>query len=154
MTRAQQRWRQGQQKERMYQVGDQVWLDGRNIRTYHPTAKLAPKRHGPFKITRVLSAITYQLELPVKWKLHPVFHVDLLMPYRETVFHSVNYDKPPPDLINGEEEYKVEHVVSSQHHGRGGHIQYLVKWKGYPDLENQWVDWCNMGNAEGTIAEF
>ena len=57
MTQAQQRWRQKQQKERMYQVGDHVWLDGCNIKTYHPTAKLAPKRHGPFKITRVLSAI-------------------------------------------------------------------------------------------------
>ena len=113
MTQAQQRWCQGQQKERTYQVGDYVWLDGRNIKTYHPTAKLAPKRHGPFKITRVLSTITYQLELPIKWKLHPVFHVDLLMPYCETDFHGVNYDKPPPDLINGEEEYEVERVVSS-----------------------------------------
>ena len=108
MKQAQQKWCQKQQKECAYPVGDYVWLDGRNIKTYHLTAKLALKRHGPFKITRALSAITYQLELPVKWKLHPVFHVDLLTPYRETNFHGVNYDKPPPDLINREEEYEVE----------------------------------------------
>ena len=113
MEQVQQRWRQRQQKECMYQVGDYVWLEGRNIKTYHLTAKLAPKRHGPFKITKVLSAITYQLELPIKWKLHPVFHVDLLTPYWETTFHGVNYDKPPPDLIDGEEEYKIERVVGS-----------------------------------------
>ena len=81
MTWVQQRWRQGQQKERTYQVGDYVWLDGCNIKMYHLTTKLVPKRHDPFKITRVLSTIMYQLELPIKWKLHPVFHVDLLTPY-------------------------------------------------------------------------
>ena len=113
MEQVQQRWCHRQQKECTYQEGDYVWLDGRNIKMYHPTAKLVPKRHSPFKITRVLSAITYQLELPIKWKLHPVFHVDLLTPYQETVFHSVNYDKPPPDLIDREEEYEVERVVSS-----------------------------------------
>ena len=113
MEQAQRKWHQRQQKECTYQVGDYIWLDGCNIKMYHLTAKLAPKRHGPFKITRVLSAITYQLELPVKWKLHPVFHVDLLTPYCETMFHGVNYDKPPPDLINREEEYEVECVVNS-----------------------------------------
>ena len=69
-----------------------------------------------------------------------MFHVDLLTPYQETAFHGANYDKPPPDLIDGEEEYEVERVVSSRCHGRGGHIEYLVKWKGYPDVENQWID--------------
>ena len=154
MEQAQQRWHQKQQKECMYQEGDYILLDGCNVKMYHLTAKLALKRHGPFKITKVLSAIMYQLELPVKWKLHPMFHVDLLTPYRETVFHSANYNKPPPDLIDGEEEYKVEHVVSSQHHGSGGHIQYLVKWKGYPDAENQWINQHDMGHAEEAIAEF
>jgi hypothetical protein len=68
-----------------------------------------------------------------------VFHVDLLTPYRETEFHGVNYDKPPPDLINGEEEYEVERIVASRRFGRGCKLQYLIKWKGYPDAENQWV---------------
>jgi hypothetical protein len=81
---------------------------------FHPAAKLVPKRHGPFPVVRVLSPITYELRLPVQWKLHPVFHVDLLTPYRETEFHGANYDKPPPDLINGEEEYKVERIVASR----------------------------------------
>ena len=48
----------------------------------------------------------------------------------------------------------MEHVVSSQCHGRGGHIQYLVKWKGYLDSENQWINWRDMGNTEEAIAEF
>jgi hypothetical protein len=140
MIKAQQGWERRRHTTPMFQTGDQVWLDGRNIKMFHPAAKLAPKRHGPFPIIRVLSPITYELRLPVQWKLHPVFHVDLLTPYHETEFHGTNYNKPPPDLIDGEEEYKVEQIVASRCFGQGCKLQYLVKWKGYPDVENQWVN--------------
>jgi hypothetical protein len=153
MIKAQQGWERRKRTAPTFQTGDQVWLDGRNIKTFHPTAKLAPKRHGPFPIIRVLSPITYELRLPVQWKLHPVFHVDLLTPYRETEFHGANYDKPPPDLIDGEEEYEVERIVASRRFGRGHKLQYLVKWKGYPDAENQWVAKEDVF-AEEAIKEF
>ena len=68
------------QKQHVYQKGDQVCLDGCNIKTYHPTAKIAAKCHGPFPIQRVLSPINYQLMLPEQWKIHDMFHVDLLTP--------------------------------------------------------------------------
>jgi hypothetical protein len=139
MIKVQQGWEQRKRAAPTFQTGDQVWLDGHNIKMFHPTAKLVPKRHSPFPIIRVLLPITYELCLPVQWKLHPVFHVDLLTPYRKTEFHSTNYDKPPPDLIDGEEEYKVERIMASRRFGRGHKLQYLVKWKGYPDAENQWV---------------
>jgi hypothetical protein len=153
MIKVQQGWERRKRTAPTFQTGDQVWLDGCNIKTFHPTAKLAPKRHGPFPIIRVLLPITYELCLPVQWKLHPVFHVDLLTPYRETEFHSVNYDKPPPDLIDGEEEYEVERIVASRRFGRGHKLQYLVKWKGYPDAENQWVAKEDVF-AEDAIREF
>jgi hypothetical protein len=31
-------------------VGDKVWLEGTNVHTTHPKAKLAPQPHGPFKV--------------------------------------------------------------------------------------------------------
>jgi len=34
----------------LFKEGDLVWLEGTNIHTTHPKAKLAPKRHGPFKV--------------------------------------------------------------------------------------------------------
>ena len=60
---------------------------------------------------------------------------------------------PPPDLINGEEEYKVEEILDSRKHGRGRKVQYLVKWKGYPSLDNQWVNWDDM-HAKEVLAKF
>jgi hypothetical protein len=153
MIKVQQGWERRKHTVPMFQIGDQVWLDGCNIKMFHPTAKLVPKCHGPFPIVRVLSPITYELRLPVQWRLHPVFHVDLLTPYRETEFHGTNYDRPPPDLISGEEEYEVEQIVASRHFERGRKLQYLVKWKGYPDAENQWVAKEDVF-AEDAIKEF
>ena len=69
-----------------------------------------------------------------------MFHIDLLTPYKETNMHGPNFIKPPPDLINGEEEYEVETILDSRRWGRGRKLQYLVKWKGYSEAENQWVD--------------
>ena len=121
-------------------MGDKVWLEGRNLKSDRPSIKLAAKRYGPFKITKVLSPITYQLQLPLSWKIHDVFHIDLLTPYKETLMHRPNYLEPPPDLIDGEEEYKVEAILDLRKWGRGRKQQYLVKWKGYSKAENQWVD--------------
>ena len=153
MIKAQKRWEQARTKGRTYQEGDLVWLEGRNLHLDRPSVKLAPKRHGPFKIIKVLSTITYQLELPPSWKIHNVFHIDLLTPFNETDFHGPNFIRPPPDLIEGEEEYEVERILDSRRHGRGRKIQYLVKWKGYPDSDNQWVDWNDV-HADEALEQF
>src|ERR1700744_5972876 len=153
MIKVQKKWTKGKDQEQRYKIGDQVWLEGRNLRIDRPSVKLAPKRYGPFKIGKVLSPITYQLELPPQWKIHDVFHADLLTPYHETELHGPNFTRPPPDLIDGEEEYKVEEILQSRRFGRGCKVQYLVKWKGYPESENQWVDWDNL-HADEVIADF
>ena len=153
IIKAQKRWAQSKNPPRTYQDGDLVWLEGRNLHLDRPAIKLAPKRHGPFKVTRVLSPITYQLELPPQWKIHNVFHIDLLTPYHETDIHGAKFTQPPPDLVDGEEEYEVEEILDSRKHGRGRKVQYLVKWKGYPSSDNQWVNWDDM-HAEEALAEF
>src|SRR6202453_4887135 len=136
-----------------YNVGDQVWLEGKNLRINQPTHKLAPRRYGPFKVTQVMSPVNYLLELPTQWSIHPVFHIDLLMPYRETITHCANYQRPPLDLIDNEEEYEVEAVLDSRKFGRGRRLQYLIKWKGYPDSDNQWIDKDDV-SADDKVREF
>ena len=87
-----------------------------------------------------MSPISYRLELPHQWRIHPVFHTDLLTPYRKTKIHGENYQRPPPELIDNEEEFEVEAILDSRTFGRGRKLQYLVKWLGYPDSDNQWED--------------
>ena len=84
-----------------YQLGDKVWLEGRNLTTMHPTAKLAPRCYGPFLITHIISCTSYQLKLPPQWKVHNVFHATLLTPYKETTLNGSRNQEPAPELING-----------------------------------------------------
>jgi len=93
-----------------WMTGQQVWLDRKNLPLSYGTIKLAPRRYGPFTIDKVISPVAYRLELPVQWNIHPVFHASLLTPYIETNSHGPNFSRPPPDLIKGENEYKVETI--------------------------------------------
>jgi hypothetical protein len=88
-----------------FKKGQMVWLDSRHLKTnYHK--KMAPKRERPFKIEEVLGPVTYQLKLLESWRIHRVFHVTLLWPYRENEVYGENYIRPPPDIEEGEEVYK------------------------------------------------
>jgi hypothetical protein len=121
-----------------YSQGQHVWLEGKNLPISHGTIKLSPKRYGPFTITKLISPVASQLDLPVSWNIHPVFHNSLLTPYIETSAHGPNFMRPPPDLINGEAEYEVEAIRSHRHFGKNKRLQYLLKWKGYPEADNIW----------------
>ena len=152
MVKAQKSWVKHKDTPR-YQEGDLMWLEGCHLCTNQPTAKLAPKQHGPFPIVQVMSPINYRLKLPTQWSIHDVFHIDLLTPYRETDIHGSNYSRPAPDLIDNEEEYKVKKVLDTRQFGRGRKRQYLIKWKGYPDSDNEWVDHKDI-HAPEAIREF
>ena len=128
----------GEAPSPQFTVGDQVWLEGSHLKLPHQSTKLAPKRYGPFTITKQINPVTYQLILPATWQIHPVFHASLLSPYVETDAHGPNYSRPPPDLIGGEEFYEVEQIRGHRRHGHSRMLQYLIKWKGSPESDNTW----------------
>src|SRR6266481_2204264 len=121
-----------------YKPGQQVWLDATHLRLPHQKAKLTPRCLGLFKIIKEISPVAYRLALLANWRIHDVFHASLLNPYHETNAHGPNFTRPPPDLIEGEEEYEVERIVAHWVFGRSKHLQYLIKWKGYPESDNSW----------------
>jgi hypothetical protein len=121
-----------------YKVGAQVWLEAVNLKIKHQKTKLAPKRYGPFTMEKEVSPVAYQLHLLASWGIHNVFHASLLLPYYETDAHSPNFSHLLPDLIDGEEEYEVECIISHRQHGWSKQLQYLIKWVGYPNHNNTW----------------
>jgi len=122
----------------LFKLGDKVWLESKHLALPHQSKKLAPKRVGPFCITQVISLVAFRLDLPPSWRIHDVFHASLLVPYHETPAYGPNFIKPPPDLIDGEEEYEVEAVLNHCMFGCRCQLQYLIKWKGYPHSDNMW----------------
>jgi hypothetical protein len=101
----------------LYQKGQKVWIEGTNLKTTHPTTKLQAKCFGPFKITKVISPVTYRVQLPAQWKVHNAFHASLLHPHKAMELYGETFTKPPPDLITGQEEWEVENVLASRCQG-------------------------------------
>jgi|ERR1700722_3639391 len=116
-----------------FAIGSQVWLDGRNVNTNEPSAKLKDKRYGSFKIISKPGTYTYKLQFPQTWRLHLVFHISLLSRYKK-LLPERKLVPPPPVEVEGIEQFNVEEILDSQiHHEK---LQYLVKWKGYLSNEN------------------
>jgi len=91
------------------EVGDLVMLNAMNIHTKRPSKKLSPKLYGPFKVLEKKGSRAYKLEILPRWKIHPLFHVSLLEPYRAS--NRPNREQPPRDP----EEISVRYGA-----GRGG----------------------------------
>jgi hypothetical protein len=70
--------------ELQYRMGQKVWLEAKNLPLQYGSPKLTPRHHGPFQIIKDISLVTYQLDLPHQWNIHPVFHASLLTPFIET----------------------------------------------------------------------
>jgi len=59
-------------------VGDNMWLENKNIQLNRPSKKLDNKRYRSFRISKDISLEAFQLELPEGWAIHNVFNEDLL----------------------------------------------------------------------------
>jgi len=59
-------------------IGDNVWLENKNIHLNQPSKKLDNKRYRPFRISKNISLGIFQLKLPEEWMIHNVFNKDLL----------------------------------------------------------------------------
>jgi hypothetical protein len=150
-----------------FKVGDKVMLSTRNIRLKRGmgTTKFLPQWVGPFAVTKVVNAVAYKLELPPSMRVHPVFHVSLLKPYRFDPQGRVQ--PPPPPLVLTDEdgdifevaaildhrEYKVRGGKPSTHPHRPAKpaktsMRYLISWKGYGPEHNTWEPAKNLTGCQ------
>jgi hypothetical protein len=72
--------------------------------------------------------------------------------YKETEVHGPNFTFPSPDLIDGEEEFEIEAIIS--HRKLWNKLQYLVSWKGYPSSDNSWLPEKDLTNAKEILKTY
>lgn len=140
-----------------YRVGDEVFLDTRNITTSRPIEKLDCKFIGPFRVIKIINSHAYKLQLPFEYeKLHNVFHTSLLRPAPTNPLPGQVNPPPPPIALDesGEKLYAIEAILDSKRGKNKKNFQYLILWRGY-DSENQtWEPLKNVVNASASIKEF
>ena len=118
-----------------YAIDDMVWLSGRNIRTARPSKKLDYKYYGPYRIVDAIGEQAYRLSLPEGTKIHPVFHVSLLEPYKAGEDRSDAGALPL--RVPSDDDLVVGKVLDSKLHY--GKLKYLVSYEDRGDFENEWL---------------
>jgi transposase InsO family protein len=135
-----------------FNIGDKVWLDAKNIHTQRPSKKLDHQRLGPFKITEQISPAAYRFELPASMKVHNVFYIGKLSPYR---VDPIRVPPPPPaiETPTGEDNIQeVEKIIDGKReHGKW---KYLVKWVGFGPEENEWLWEEDLTGAKDAVLDY
>jgi len=131
-----------------FRRGDMVYLRTRNLRSDRPNRKLSNPLTGPFKVDGTVGKLAYRLLLPASWKVHPVFHVEMLEPCPNDMRESS--DAPQPTTLEDDyEDFEIEAILDSRR--RRNRLQYQVKWVGYP---KEWVPAEDVDQAPELVREF
>ena len=117
-----------------------------------PSAKLRNKYMGPYKVVKVISPVSYKLAFPANFKLHPVVHVSQLKKYKRTSILSEKHSPPPPEIVEGKEEFEVEKILDKRK--RYNRAEYLVKWKGYGNEDNSWLPYWKLEHCKELVEDF
>ena len=151
LAAAQQRQKEQSDKHRRdetFDVGDRVYLHVQTLKGLSglKAPKLSPRYYGPFAITKVITPVTMQLELPPHVRVHRSFHVSHLKKFNEDV-----REQPPPPIIDamtGAEEFIAEQIMDHRdgRRKRRPHRFYKIRWKGYSALDDTWEPYAETGH--------
>ena len=138
-------------------VGDLVMLSSEHIRTTRPTRKFSERYIGPYKVLEQVSKVAFRLELPLEMRrVHPVFHISLLEPFKTSNIPG-RTPQPPPHLeFEDEDIFEPKQIVDSRFRNKGKKIEYRVEWAGYENHPDRytWEPAINLKDASDIVIEF
>jgi hypothetical protein len=141
------------QESTEFDIGDLVWLDRRNIKTRRPINKLDVKRIGPFRISEIINPVAYRLDLQdaLVGKIHDVFHVSLLTPYRARSENQV----PPLSSqleVDDHADYAIDCILDSVF--TDNELKYLVRFKNLDSASDTWLSQAQLIDCQDLVHKF
>jgi hypothetical protein len=143
-----------------FSVDDRVLLSTKNLqikgsrKKAQRNRKLLPKYVGPFVVVERVGRVAYRLDLPSTMKVHPVFHVSLLVRYRD----GHRYGRPPPAVVyeDGSVEEEVDAVLDHRVSGsrKKRKLEYLISWKGLGPEHRSWEPERHLGHSSELVVEY
>ena len=131
--------------------GDKAYVQKHGTRKDQPSASFDDKYWGPFSVKQKVGRSSYKLELLPQTQIHPVFNSNVLKRAATDPFPGQQLqNEPPPDIIEGQEEYKVKAILNKK--VKRNKVQYRVKWKGYE--ETTWEPTSNLRQARDAVKDF
>ena len=129
-----------------FHKGVEVLLSTKNLGVdMHLPSKLHKWWIGPYKVTKIISPVAYQLDLPLVWQIHPVFNICNLKHYNRSTKFIRAEQTPSHIVIKDEEEYEVKGIL--HHKGKIALHWYLVLRKGYPLTKASWEPISHLEHA-------
>ena len=153
-TRAK-RLEQGMRPSKL-KVGDLVLLSTEHYNLQLPSQKLAPKWLGPLKVLELRGPNTVRVEIPPRFaRLTPLQNVENLKPYHPRPPEvGPSHEAPPPELVEGEEEFEVEDILAHRLVGPHKRPEFLVRFKGYGPEDDLWLPQRNLAHAQDILKAY
>jgi len=112
-----------------------------NIPSTKESTKLDQIMLGPFEVKKKLKHDNYELWLPSKMRIHPIFHISLLKPTE---------NKATKEDIEAD-EFEVEEILDSKRKGRTRYFK--IRWLEYGEKDDTWEKEKDL-NCDEKIQEF
>jgi hypothetical protein len=137
---------------KQFSLGDKVMLDTSNINIRNqPNKKFKQRFLGPYPIVKVISPVSYELQLPGSMQIHPVFHISKL---KETVNPTSPIDIVPAS-DDSKNEYQVDCILDYKvdicptRYRKGPCLLFLVRWAlPYTSLDDSWEPYILLKNVD------
>jgi hypothetical protein len=142
-----------------FKVGSRVLINPHSLEWVESKgegAKLVQRWIGPFEVLQKINPRTYRLRLNDKYPGFPVFNLDHLKPYRETLDEfgkRITMTDTRENRIETE-EYEVEKIVGKKYDKRRKQDMWLVRWKGYGPQFDTWQTRKDLRNAPEMLRAF
>ncbi|ESK81335.1 reverse transcriptase, partial [Moniliophthora roreri MCA 2997] len=130
-------YEEGRRKAHKFKVGDKVWLAAKDIKIHQASRKLGSRQLEPFKVVECIGDLDYHLKLPPEMKVHNVFHVNCLSPWKGNEVNGQRAPLPEAVEVEGEEEHLVEEILDR-----------------YGEEEDSWEPTENLEHAKAKVKNF